>query len=267
MDFSFNGQKITITYSVGPDHGIWNVEIDGQSLQDKDGQPTTINTYRPNLRYENTVTLQALTPGEHVLSLVNLGDRDPRSSGTVLTIAAVKVLPPLRQSNLGFVIGMIFALEVVCLLLALLLGKVLFSRVAEKMNTKRSLLLALIVYSVIAVWGFFLDSVVEFWCLAWLIACVQGGSQALSRSLFSTLIPAPKSGEFFGLFGIMEKVATIFGPLVFAAAAAVFDSSRPAVLSLIVFFIVGMILLARVDVEKGRRMARAEETELEERLK
>ena len=65
----------------------------------------------------------------------------------------------------------------------------------------------------------------------------------------------------------MEKVATIFGPLVFAAAAAVFDSSRPAVLSLIVFFIVGMILLARVDVEKGRRMARAEETELEERLK
>lgn len=267
MDFSFNGQKITITYSVGPDHGIWNVEIDGQSLQDKDGQPTTINTYRPNLRYENTVTLQALTPGEHVLSLVNLGDRDPRSSGTVLTIAAVKVLSPLRQSNLGFVIGMIFALEVVCLLLALLLGKVLFSRVAEKMNTKRSLLLALIVYSVIAVWGFFLDSVVEFWCLAWLIACVQGGSQALSRSLFSTLIPAPKSGEFFGLFGIMEKVATIFGPLVFAAAAAVFDSSRPAVLSLIVFFIVGMILLARVDVEKGRRMARAEETELEERLK
>jgi UMF1 family MFS transporter len=266
VDFPFNGQKLTIVYSVGPDHGTWNVEIDGRPLEDKDGRPVTINSYNPNTRYESTSTLQAYEPGEHVLSLVNRGERDHRSSGNILTVAAVKVLPPLRQSNLGMVIAMIFALEVVCLLLALLFGKVLFYRLAEKMNTKRSLLMALIVYSVIAIWGYFLDSVVEFWCLAWLVACVQGGSQALSRSLFSTLIPAPKSGEFFGLFGIMEKVATIFGPLVFAAAAAVFGSSRPAVLSLILFFIVGMILLLRVNVEEGRRIARAEETELEERL-
>jgi UMF1 family MFS transporter len=183
-----------------------------------------------------------------------------------MSIAEVKVLPPLRQSNLALVIGMIFALEVLCLLLALLLGKPMFARLAEKMNTKRSLLLALLVYSVIAIWGFFLDSVVEFWCLAWLVACVQGGSQALTRSLFSTLIPAPKSGEFFGLFGIMEKVATIFGPLLFAAAGALFASSRPAVLSLIAFFVVGIILLLRVDVEKGRQIARAEESELQGRL-
>ena len=266
VDFPFNGQKLTIVYGVGPDHGTWNVEIDGRPLEDKDGRPVTINSYNPNTRYESTSTLQASEPGEHVLSLVNRGERDRRSSGNILSVAAVKVLPPLRQSNLGMVIAMIFALEGICLLLALLLGKVLFYRLAEKMDTKRSLLMALIVYSVIAIWGYFLDSVVEFWCLAWLVACVQGGSQALSRSLFSTLIPAPKSGEFFGLFGVMEKVATIFGPLVFAAAAAVFGSSRPAVLSLIVFFIVGMILLLRVDVEEGRRIARAEETELEERL-
>jgi UMF1 family MFS transporter len=266
VDFPFNGQKLTIVYSVGPDHGTWNVEIDGLPLEDKDGRPVTINSYNPNTRYESTSTLQSSEPGEHVLSLVNRGERDRRSSGNILSVAAVRVLPPLRQSNLGMVIAMIFALEGICLLLALLLGKVLFYRLAEKMDTKRSLLMALTVYSVIAIWGYFLDSVVEFWCLAWLVACVQGGSQALSRSLFSTLIPAPKSGEFFGLFGIMEKVATIFGPLVFAAAAAVFGSSRPAVLSLIVFFIVGMILLLRVDVEEGRRIARAEETELEERL-
>jgi UMF1 family MFS transporter len=267
VDFPFNGQKLTIVYSVGPDHGTWNVEIDGRPLEDKDGRPVTINSYNPNTRYESTSTLQASEPAEHVLSLVNRGERDRRSSGNLLSVAAVRVLPPLRQSNLGMVIAMIFALEGICLLLALLLGKVLFYRLAEKMDTKRSLLMALTVYSVIAIWGYFLDSVVEFWCLAWLVACVQGGSQALSRSLFSTLIPAPKSGEFFGLFGIMEKVATIFGPLVFAAAAAVFGSSRPAVLSLIVFFIVGMILLLRVDVEEGRRIARAEETELEERLR
>ena len=266
LDFPFNGQKITITYGVGPDHGIWNVEIDGQPLMDEDGRPVQIDAYNGRSRYENTITLLAPEPGQHLLSLVNRGERNERSTGNLLSVAEVTVLPPLRRSNLGLVIGMIFALEVVCLLLAFLLGKLLFARLAERMNTKRSLLLALCVYSVIAVWGFFLDSVIEFWCLAWLVACVQGGSQALTRSLFSTLVPAPKSGEFFGLFGIMEKAATFVGPLLFAAAGAIFGSSRPAVLSLIVFFVVGMILLLRVDVETGRKIARAEESELEQQI-
>ena len=266
LDFSFNGQKLTITYGVGPDYGIWEVDIDGRPLEDEDGQPVKVDAYNARLRYESSITIRAPAAGEHRLSLVNQGEKNERSSGNMLSIAEVKVLPPLRQSNLGLIIGMIFALEVICLLLALLLGKALFSRLADRMDTKRSLLLALFVYSVIALWGFFLDSVVEFWCLAWLVACVQGGSQALTRSLFSTLVPAPKSGEFFGLFGIMEKAATFIGPLLFAAAGAIFGSSRPAVLSLIVFFIVGMILLLRVDVETGRQIARAEENELEKRM-
>ena len=266
LDFSFNGQKLTITYGVGPDYGIWEVDIDGRPLEDEDGQPVKVDAYNARLRYESSITIRAPAAGEHRLSLVNQGEKNERSSGNMLSVAEVKVLPPLRQSNLGLIIGMIFALEVICLLLALLLGKALFSRLADRMDTKRSLLLALFVYSVIALWGFFLDSVVEFWCLAWLVACVQGGSQALTRSLFSTLVPAPKSGEFFGLFGIMEKAATFIGPLLFAAAGAIFGSSRPAVLSLIVFFIVGMILLLRVDVETGRQIARAEENELEKRM-
>ncbi len=266
LDFPFNGQKLTITYGVGPDYGIWEVDIDGRPLEDEDGQPVKVDAYNARLRYESTITIRAPAAGEHRLSLVNQGEKNERSSGNMLSVAEVKVLPPLRQSNLGLIIGMIFALEVICLLLALLLGKALFSRLADRMDTKRSLLLALFVYSVIAVWGFFLDSVVEFWCLAWLVACVQGGSQALTRSLFSTLVPAPQSGEFFGLFGIMEKAATFIGPLLFAAAGVIFGSSRPAVLSLIVFFIVGMILLLRVDVETGRQIARAEENELEKRI-
>lgn len=266
VDFAFNGQRLTVIHAAGPDHGIWRVQIDGQPLLDEDGGPVTLNAYNASRRYETTVTLRAPEPGRHVLSLINEGESDPRSSGTLFSLAAVRVLDPQRQSNLGVVIGLILALQLLCLLLALALGRPLFARWAEKMDTKRSLFLALVVYTVIAVWGFFLDSVVEFWCLAWLVACVQGGSQALSRSLFSSMVPAPKSGEFFGLFGIMEKVATIFGPLVFAATAAVFGSSRPAVLSLVVFFVAGMAVLARVDVEQGRQTARAEETELEDRL-
>ena len=74
------------------------------------------------------------------------------------------------------------------------------------MDTRRSIILALVVYAVIAIWGFFLDSVIEFWFLAWMVAIVQGGSQALSRSLYASMSPAAKSGEFFGLYGVMEKV-------------------------------------------------------------
>jgi UMF1 family MFS transporter len=109
------------------------------------------------------------------------------------------------------------------------------------------------------VWGFFLNSVIEFWFLAWMVAMVQGGSQALSRSLYASMSPAAKSGEFFGLFGIMEKFSAIIGPLIFSAAVTTFGNSRPAVLSLIAFFIVGGLLLTFVDVEEGRRVARAED--------
>jgi UMF1 family MFS transporter len=74
--------------------------------------------------------------------------------------------------------------------------------------------------------------------------------------------PAAKSGEFFGLFGVMEKFSAILGPIVFAAAAAAFASSRPAILSLILFFIVGGYLLTRVDVDAGRAVAKAEDAKL-----
>jgi UMF1 family MFS transporter len=130
------------------------------------------------------------------------------------------------------------------------------------MDTKNSILLSLLVYSLIAVWGYFLNSVIEFWFLAMMVAVVQGGSQALSRSLFASMSPTAESGEFFGLFGIMEKFSTILGPLVFAWAAITFGNSRPAVLSLIAFFVIGGILLTRVDVEEGRRVAREEDARL-----
>jgi UMF1 family MFS transporter len=71
--------------------------------------------------------------------------------------------------------------------------------------------------------------------------------------------PAAKSGEFFGLFGVMEKFSAILGPILFATAGAIFASSRPAILSLIVFFIVGGWLLARVDVDEGRKVAQEED--------
>ncbi|HHH82738.1 MAG TPA: MFS transporter [Chloroflexi bacterium] len=174
-------------------------------------------------------------------------------------VLGAHLLPASLTSNLGAIIGMIVAVEALGLGLAWLVGESLFSGLANTMDTKRSILLALLVYAVIAVWGYFLNTVIEFWFLAWMVAVVQGGSQALSRSLYASMSPAAKSGEFFGLFGIMEKFSAIFGPLIFSAAVAAFGSSRPAVLSIIAFFVVGGLLLITVNVEEGRRVAHAED--------
>ena len=176
-----------------------------------------------------------------------------------VSLAQVEVLSPIRESNLSLIIGIIAVVEIIGIVCARLLGRPLFSDLAETMDTRRSIVFALIVYVVIAIWGFFLDSTIEFWLLAWMVAMVQGGSQGLSRSLYASMSPSAKSGEFFGLYGVMEKFSAIIGPLLFAAAATAFDSSRPAILSLIVLFFVGIFLLTRVNVDEGRRVAREED--------
>jgi len=176
--------------------------------------------------------------------------------GTVIAIGDTTVLPPPRSSDLLSILGLLFIVEVIGLALAAVLGRPLFTRLADQMTTKRTIMLALTVYAAIAVWGFVLDSVIEFWFLAFMVAVVQGGSQALSRSLYASMSPKALSGEFFGFFSVMSKFSAIIGPLLFTAAVAVFGSSRPAVLGLIVFFVLGIYLLTRVDETEGRRVAR-----------
>ena len=95
----------------------------------------------------------------------------------------------------------------------------------------------------------------EFLILAALVGTVQGGTQALSRSLFSRMIPAARSGEFFGFFAIFEKFAGIFGPLLFSVAIYATGSTRTAILTTLVFFIAGALLLLKVDVARGEREA------------
>lgn len=99
----------------------------------------------------------------------------------------------------------------------------------------------------------------EFWALAFLVGLVQGGSQALSRSLFGTMIPKGKTAEFFGLYSVSSKFAGIAGPFIFALVGQLTGSSRSSIVSLIFFFIVGGLLLTRVNEEEGIRVARAED--------
>jgi MFS transporter, UMF1 family len=258
-DLTFFGQNIEIVYSSGPDHGVWLVELDGQPLLNDEGEPVSIDAYSPTLRYGESFFVEVEGVGEHTLSIINSGESSPASAGNVMSVASLEVLSPVRQSNLLLIVGLLAGLQVIGLALALLFGPLLFSGLVDKIDTKRAILLALAIYTLIAIWGYFLNSVIEFWFLAFMVALVQGGSQALSRSLFSVMAPASKSGEFFGLFGVMEKFSAILGPALFALAAATFDNSRPAVLSLVLFFIVGGYLLTRVNVEEGRRVARQED--------
>jgi MFS transporter, UMF1 family len=136
----------------------------------------------------------------------------------------------------------------------------LFGMLAGKIGAKHSIFLALVIYTGISVVGYFMKTAAHFLLLAILVGMVQGGAQALSRSLFASLIPRHKAGEFFGFFAVVEKFAGIIGPLVFGLVA-VGGSSRNAILSIIGFFVVGGIILAFVNVAEGQRLARAAEAE------
>jgi UMF1 family MFS transporter len=132
----------------------------------------------------------------------------------------------------------------------------LFGMLAGRIGAKRALFLGLLAYTAISVLGYFMTTALHFYLLAGLVGMVQGGTQALSRSLFASMIPRHKSGEFFGFFSVFEKFAGIFGPLIFAGTIAATGSSRNAILSVILFFAAGALLLWPVDVEEGQRVAR-----------
>ncbi|MGC8638468.1 MAG: MFS transporter [Isosphaeraceae bacterium] len=135
----------------------------------------------------------------------------------------------------------------------------LFGSLAGWIGAKRSILLGLLAYTLICVVGYSMRTDSDFLILAILVGMVQGGTQALSRSLFASLIPRNKSGEYFGFFGVVEKFAGIFGPAAFAVINLLTGSSRGAILGVIGFFVVGGVLLWLVDVEEGQRQARAGE--------
>lgn len=141
----------------------------------------------------------------------------------------------------------------------------LFGWLAKKIGTKPSIYLSLLVYTGISIMGYFLSQEWQFWALGVAVATVQGGSQALSRGLFGRLVPKSKSAEFFGFFSVSEKFAGIVGPFIFGVVGQVMGNSRLAIISLIIFFVVGAALLSKVNVEEGVRVAQSEEREFSEK--
>jgi UMF1 family MFS transporter len=138
----------------------------------------------------------------------------------------------------------------------------LFGNLAGRIGAKRGVLLALAVYVVASVLAYYVSNARQYFGLCLLVGTVMGGAQALSRSLFSTMIPRHKSSEFFGFFGVFDKFAGILGPALFGAVIAATGSARGAILVLIPLFVVGAAILSRVKVEAGQQTAREAEAQL-----
>ncbi|MEM6455193.1 MAG: MFS transporter [Acidobacteriota bacterium] len=170
--------------------------------------------------------------------------------GTIIRMAAIYATT--RGLPQEHVIGAILMVQFVGVPCAFLFGLL-----AQKIGAKRAILGALVVYMGISVLAYRMETVTAFYALAFLVGTVQGGAQGLSRSLFASMVPRHKAAEFFGFFSVFEKFAGIAGPAIFTAMIWLTGSSREAILSVIVFFVVGGALLARVDVEAGRRRAQA----------
>ena len=132
---------------------------------------------------------------------------------------------------------------------------ILFGRLADRIGTKRAIFLGLAVYTGISIGGYFIQTALHFWILAVLVGFVQGGTQALSRSLFGTMIPKSRSAEFFSFYDVSSKFAGIIGPFVFGLVGQLTGSSRLSVVALVIFFIGGGLILLTVDEKEGRARA------------
>ena len=133
----------------------------------------------------------------------------------------------------------------------------LFGSMGARFGTKNCIFVAIGVYIIAASLAYFMTSVTQFFALAFLIATVLGGSQALSRALFSRMIPRDRTSEFFGFYAVSERFATVFGPALFTISVLVTGSSRTAILGIIGLFLAGAFVLSKVDEAEGTRAALA----------
>ncbi|MEA1881736.1 MAG: MFS transporter [Candidatus Marinimicrobia bacterium] len=127
---------------------------------------------------------------------------------------------------------------------------------AAKIGIKRAVYIAILGYAFITIFGVFMAEQWHFYVLAIFIACFQGGIQALSRSLYSRIIPKEKAAEFFGFYNMLGKFAAIIGPPLMGYVGLVTGNPRLGILSLIILFFAGGFFLSKVDLDEGERMAK-----------
>lgn len=132
----------------------------------------------------------------------------------------------------------------------------LFSLFAKKIGVKQAVMVGIVGYGFITFLGYFMSQVWHFYALAALVGLFQGGIQALSRSLYTRIIPAEKAAEFFGFYNMLGKFAAVIGPAMMGTITLVTGNIRFGILSILVLFILGGYFLIKVNIEEGSRMAR-----------
>ncbi|MDP3984001.1 MAG: MFS transporter [Acidimicrobiia bacterium] len=168
---------------------------------------------------------------------------------TVISISA-----PYATETLGLATADI-ALAFLAVQIVAFGGALAFGWLSGRIGVKAAILVSLVMWTGVSVLGYFLPvgQFLPFLGLAVSVGLVLGGTQALSRSLYGSMIPEEASAEFYGFYSVFSKFASIWGPLLFALVNDLTGSSRNAILSLIFFFLMGFILLSRVDIARARQ--------------
>jgi UMF1 family MFS transporter len=158
------------------------------------------------------------------------------------------------KPNPGFLLELLLMVQFVAFF-----GAFLFERIAKAAGTKNGILLSLVLWCGVVVYAYaFMQNTAQAWVMAGMIAIVLGGSQALSRSLFSRMIPPGREASFFGIYEISERGTSWIGPLIFGVIVSQTGSYRKALLSLIALFVVGLVILLFADTKKAEEDARSE---------
>lgn len=173
---------------------------------------------------------------------------------TVISMSAVFAAASVAVGGIGADQG---TLTMVILMIQFVAfgGALFWGKLANWIGAKKSIIVSLLIWAGVVIYIFFglkgEGRITEFWIVGALIALVLGGSQAISRSLFAQMIPNGKEAEFYSFYEISERGTSWIGPLLFGLAFQIFGNYRPAVLSVIIFFIAGLIVLPLVEVDKA----------------
>jgi UMF1 family MFS transporter len=142
----------------------------------------------------------------------------------------------------GELIGLYLVVQVTALI-----GAFLLSKPTDTWGPKRVVVLSLLLWSLVAVSAFFVQSKAHFWAIACIAGLGLGSVQAGTRAFYTQFIPEGKEAEYFGVYSLVGKSSAVIGPLVFGQVSAAFGSQRPAILSIAAFFIIGLVLLRQVN--------------------
>lgn len=177
---------------------------------------------------------------------------------TVISVSSTFAAAPLLRGGLEMDLSTL-TMVILIIQFTAFFGALFWGRLAGWLGAKKSIIVSLFIWSAVVIYAYFgltgSSRVLEFMLLGVVIALVLGGSQAISRSLFAQMIPAGREAEFYSFYEVSDKGTSWFGPLLFGLVNQVFGSLRPAILSLIFFFVVGLIALPFVDEKRAMRDA------------